>query len=387
VFTFGKDIVADTIFRAAAIGDSGHFDKTGKYLCLAGGHGLHLPYRHLPGVEMVAVADADPLAREEGRVAAGAARSYADYREMLEKERPDIVSICSRNAERHEAIVLAVAAVGAHVYVDKPMAPDLASADRMVEACRAAGVRMGVAHQSRYVEPFLTARTMLQRGEIGRLLSMTGRGKEDHRGGGEDLMCCGVHVLDAMRFFAGDPLWVQGTCTVGGRPMTLADAYHGKDANGLVGGDAVWGQFGFAGGVVGNAISVRDQHRHGDRWGLTLYGTDGILSLRYGDFDRRTTLKLSKAGGAPEEAQFLEIEVPFEPVVPGSEPLESVHMPTRGNRLAIWDLLTSEQPRGTGEDGRWTIEMMHGIYASHLEGCRLPLPLADRRHPLLPEHL
>jgi hypothetical protein len=31
--------------------------------------------------------------------------------------------------------------------------------------------------------------------------------------------------------------------------------------------------------------------------------------------------------------------------------------------------------------------MIHGIYASHLEGRRLPLPLAKRRHPLLPEHL
>ena len=379
--------MAERPFRAAAIGDSGHFDKTGTYLGLAGGHGLHLPYQHLPGVEMVAVADADPAAREAGRVAAGAARSYANYLEMLEKERPDIVSVCARNAERHEAMVCAVAAAGAHVYVDKPMAPDLESADRMLAACRAAGVRLGVAHQSRYVEPFLTAKAMLERGEIGRLLSMTGRGKEDHRGGGEDLMCCGVHVLDAMCFFAGKPLWVQGSCTVGGRPLTRADAYHGKDANGLVGGDAVWGQFGFAEGVIGNAISVRDQHRHGDRWGLTLYGTDGILSLRYGDFDRRTSLKISKAGGAPEEAQFLDIDAPFEPVVPGSPQLDTTHMPTRGNRLAVWDILTSGQPRGTGEDGRWTIEMMHGIYAAHLLGRRLPFPLAARRHPLAPEQL
>ena len=75
---------------------------------------------------------------------------------------------------------------------------------------------------------------------------------------------------------------------------------------------------------------------------------------------------------------------PFEPVVPGSETLNSVHMPTRGNRLAVWDILTAETPRATGEDGRWTIEMMHGIYASHLSGKRLSLPLVDRRHPLAP---
>lgn len=375
--------MSDRRFRAAAIGDSGHFDKTGRYLGLAGGHGLHLPYQHLPEVEMVAVADADPVAREEARLAAGAARSYADYHEMLAVERPHIVSITSRHAERHEEMVLAVAAAGAHVYLDKPMAPDLASADRMIAACAAAGVRLAVAHQSRFVEPWLTAREMLMAGEIGRLLSMTGRGKEDHRGGGEDLMCCGVHTMDAMRFFAGDPQWVQGHCSIEGRPMVRADAYAGRDHNGLVGGDSVWGQFGFADGVIGNAISVRNQHVQGDRWGLTLIGTTGVISLRYGDYDRRTTLKVARNVVVPEDAMLEEIAAPFEPVVPGAAALASVHMPTRGNRLAVWDLLTAEQPRASGEDGRWTIEMVHGIYASHLAGRRLNLPLAERSHPLV----
>lgn len=370
------------IFRAAAIGDTGHYDKAGAYRGFAGGHGLHLPYQHLPRVEMVAVADADADAREAGMRESGAARAYADYREMLETERPDIVSICSRHAARHEEMVLAAAASGAHVYVDKPFAPDLAAADRMIAACAAHGVRLAVAHQSRFVEPFLTARDLLRSGEIGRLLSMTARGKEDHRGGGEDLMCCGVHVLDAMRFFAGDPLWVQGTCAVEGRPVTPADAYRGKDHNGLVAGDAVWGQFGFAGAVVGNAISVRNQQHRGDRWGIALVGTEGVISLRYGDFDRRTTLRVSRGASVPEEAGFTEREAPFEPVVPGSAEIASVHMPTRGNRLAVWDLLTAETPHATGEDGRWTIQMMHGIYAAHLSGRRLAFPLDARRHPL-----
>ena len=369
-------------FRAAAIGDTGHFDKTSGYRGLAGGHGLHLPYRHLPQVEMVAVADSDPIAREDGRQQAGALRAYADYREMLRVEQPEIVSICSRHAERHEAMVTAAAEAGVSVYVDKPFAPDLASADRMIAVCRANGVRLGVAHQSRYVEPFLTAKRMLDDGEIGDLVHMIGRGKEDLRGGGEDLMCCGVHMLDAMRMFAGDPIWVQGSVTVSGKPMTRADAYKGKDENGLVAGDNVWVIFGFGGGVLGHAVSVRNQHLSGDRWGLTLVGTRGILSLRYGDFDRRTTLKISRNPAVPEDAMFELVETPFEPVVPGSSPIDSVHMPTRGNRLAVWDILTNDVPKSRGEDGRWAVEMVHGIYAAHLAGKRLTLPLVDRAHPL-----
>jgi predicted dehydrogenase len=369
-------------FRAAAIGNTGHVDMAGAYRGLAGGHGLHLPYQHLPGVEMVAVADADAEACERGRLEAGAARGYADYREMLAVERPDIVSICSRHAERHEEMVMAAAAAGAHIYVDKPFAPDLASADRMLAACAGASVRLAVAHQSRFVEPFLTARRLLAEGEIGTLQAMIGRGKEDHRGGGEDLMCCGVHTLDAMRFLAGDPQWVQAYCSTGGRALQRRDAYRGSDHNGLVGGDSVHATFGFANSVVGTAISRRDSHHHGDRWGLTLVGSAGVISLRYGDFDRRTALRISKSASVPEEADaFVEIDPPFEPVVPGSAYLESVHMPTRGNRLAVWDLLTAQHPAATGEDGRWTIEMMHGIYASHLARQRLNLPLIDRRHP------
>ena len=371
-------------FRAAAIGNTGHFDKQGAYLGLAGGHGLHLPYQHLPEVEMVAVADRDPAAAEAGRQQAGAQRAYTDFRQMLQVERPDIVSVCSRHAEFHEEAIVAAAEAGAHIYVDKPFAPDLATADRIIAACERHGVRLGVAHQSRYVEPWLTARVMLDRGDIGRLLSITVRGKEDHRGGGEDLICCGVHVLDAMRMFAGDPLWVTGAVSVAGRPAEASDAYRPLDHNGPALGDAAFGTFGFANGVLGHAISRRNQQHRGDRWGLTLVGTDGVLSLRYGDYDRRTTLKLSTSRTVPEEAaDFVAIETPFEPVVPGAAELDSVHMPTRGNRLAVWDLLTgTDAPRASGRDGRWTIEMVHGIYAAHLAGRRLALPLASRAHPL-----
>jgi len=53
-----------------------------------------------------------------------------------------------------------------------------------------------------------------------------------------------------------------------------------------------------------------------------------------------------------------------------------------GNRLAVWDLLNGREPRCTGRDGRWAMEMVLGIYASHLSGRRLEFPLRERRHPL-----
>ena len=375
-------------YRAGAIGDTGHIDAAGHYSAFRIGHDLHLPFQHIPGVEMVAVADPDPEGREQGRRDAGAGRAYADYREMLEKEKLDVVSVCSRQGIRHEAMILAAADAGCHIYVDKPFTTDLASADRIVAACDRAGVKLAVAHQSRYLEPFFTAKQMLERGAIGDLVSMQGRGKEDHRGGGEDLICCGVHVLDLMRFFAGDPRWVSGYVGIDGRAATRDDAYDPADRNGLVLGDALDGTFGFDHGVLGQMTTRRDQHMHGERWGLTLIGTEGVLSIRmFNDFTSPSKLRISRSASVPEEAGDFELlDVQMEPVVPGSEELNTGYPPTRGNRQAIYDLLKAAEedrdPLSSGRSGRWTLEMALGIYAAHLSGARVALPLADRRHPL-----
>ncbi|GLQ56156.1 Gfo/Idh/MocA family protein [Devosia nitrariae] len=375
-------------YRAGAIGDTGHVDNAGRYLGFDASHGLHLPYKDLEQFEMTAVADHDPSARAHGMDITGALRSYSDYREMLATERLDIVSVCSRQASRHEEMVLAAVATGCHVFVDKPFTVDLASADRIVHACDAAGVKLAVAHQSRYLEPFLTAHQMLLAGEIGSLVTMRGRVKEDHRGGGEDVICCGVHILDLMRMFAGDPQWVSAYVSVEGRAVTKADAYVPVDCNGLVAGDRTDAAFGFEGGVIGHLTSVRNQHDWGERWGLTLEGTRGAVSLRmFNDLSSPSKLSISRKRSVPEEAGPFEIlEVPLEPEVPGAVPANTGYPPLRGNRQAVFDLMKAaeerREPKSSARDGRWTLEMALGIYQSHLSQRRVALPLADRSHPL-----
>jgi len=376
------------IWRAAAIGDTGHTDAQGNYLAFDMGHDLHLPYQYLPNVEMVAVADPDEAGRLRGMRAAGAKRAYADFHEMLEKERPDVVSVCSRQAVRHEAMILAAVQAGCHVFVDKPFTTDLASADRIIAACDARGVKLAIAYQSRYIEPFITARNMVASGEIGQLLSMHARVKEDHRGGGEDVICCGVHLTDVMRMFAGDPQWVFGTVTRNGRPIERADAYDPADHNGLVAGDSSDAMYGFDNGVVGYLTTVRNQHVRGERWGITLVGTEATLAIRFfNDNCSMSKLRISRSHHVPEEGgEFHLVDVAPEPVPPGSPPLDTGFPPARGNRQAAWDLMRAaeegREPLASGRDGRWSLEMALGIYASHFAGRRLALPLADRRHPL-----
>lgn len=366
-----------TIWRAGAIGHTG----AGGY-----GHGLHLPYKDLPGVEMVAVADPDEEGRRKGMAQSGAQRAYADYREMLAREKLDVVSVGPRHTLAHAEFVTAVAEAGCHIYCEKPLARDLVDADRMIQACERNGVRMAVSHQSRYVEPFLTARAMLRRGDMGQLLSIHGRGKEDHRGGGEDLLTLGTHVVDAMRFLVGDPEWVFGHVTLGGRDIRREDAAQPTEPVGPVAGDAVTAAYGFPGGVRGSFVSVRGQHTRGQRMGITLVGTEATLIIRYGG---SATLKWSKNTKAPEEGgPFETLDVAQEPTVPDAAPLSQTDMLFRGNRLAVWDLLQAaeegREPISSGRDARYALEMIFGVYASHLAGRRLRFPLEERRHPLDP---
>ena len=41
------------------------------------------------------------------------------------------------------------------------------------------------------------------------------------------------------------------------------------------------------------------------------------------------------------------------------------------------------EPINSGRDGRWALEMIYGVYASHLSGKRVALPLTNRKHPLV----
>lgn len=353
-----------------------------------GGHGVELAFAGLPGVEIVAVADADPEARASVQAMTGAQRGYADWRAMLERERPDIVCLCSREPVGRPDLVAAVAAAGCHIYCEKPMAADLADADRMIAAADAAGVRFAVAHPGRHARALRIARAMVRDGRIGRLLALHGRGKEDERGGGEDLVVLGTHILDLFRFIAGDPQWVFGHVQCDGMPMRRADARRPSEPVGPVAGDDLLALYGFAGGVRATFESRRDQAARGPRMGLTIVGSQATLALRYAG-ERR--LRISRGPGPPEEGgDFTEVDLPPEADLPGAVPLRprqpgGLWFPA-ANCSAALDLIAAigdgREPVASARDARWALEMALGVHASHLAGAALPLPLAQRGHPL-----
>ena len=186
---------------------------------------------------------------------------YADYRDMLTKEKPGIVCIGPRWLTSRAAMVQAAAEAGCHIYCEKPFAADLVGADAMQAACKKAGVRLALAHQWCAMPPVQKVLADLRAGKFGKLLRMRARPKDDARGGGEELLVHGTHWFDLMIAIAGPPRWVSGHVSVAGLDATRADRREGSEPVGPVAGDSITAVFGFDGGVAAFSIRQRTPRR------------------------------------------------------------------------------------------------------------------------------
>lgn len=354
-------------YRAAVIGHTGR----GNY-----GHGLDTVYRALDNVEVVAVADADAdgLASAGERLDVAAAGRYSDYREMLDKESVDIVSVCPRWVGEHHDMVIAAANSGARaIYSEKSFAQTLRQADEMIAACDANGVMIAVAHQNRFHPHIIKMAEMIKAGEIGAIREVHGYGKQDHRGGGEDLVVLGTHIFDLMRLFAGDPRWVEAAVLVDGEDAAEGNARDGAEEVGLLMGDSLRAMYGFGGGVLGTFVSRREGKHFGVKsMGIQVEGTDGILTFR-GDYLMHHPNGLWTP--APSDDGWRVIGEPS--AVPGG--ITSLNVPLVRDLIDAME--NGRQPQSSAVGARWSLEMILGVYAAHRNG-RTALPTVDRDHPL-----
>lgn len=350
-------------YRAAAIGHTG----AGNF-----GHGLHIAYNNLDNVEFIAITDPGEAGREKAVADTGAARGYADYREMLDKEELDIVSVCPRWVPEHLAMVTACLEAGCNVYCEKPMTMSLADGDEIVETANTRGLKVAIAHQAVYLPATHAIKRMLADEKIGTVQAIYASGKQDHRGGGEDMIVLGTHLFNMMRFFVGDVAWMQSHVTINGKEVAHEDAEEPTEPIGPIAGDCINSYFAFKNGVSGFFSSRRDQAGSG-RYGMEIVGSDGIFSLR-GDVANRLMV------------------YPYPVLVPSNpeqewEAVDLDNTPfSQGNELAIRDLVDAiendRKPISAAEDAVAALEMILGAYESQLTGQRVPFPIANREHPL-----
>jgi predicted dehydrogenase len=362
-------------YRVGVIGRTGR----GNY-----GHGHDEVWRDVPRTQVVAVADDDPdgLARTAKKI--GAPAAYADYREMLDRERLDVVSVAPRWLDCHAELVLAAVEHGCHVWMEKPFCRNLAEADAIVRAVEMRHAKLAIAHQTRWTPTLDAVTRAIKDGLIGRVLELRGRGKEDaRRGGGEDLWVLGSHILDLMRVFAGDPRTCFATVTQQGQPITATDVAEGAEGIGPLAGDAVDATFAFSGGVKGYFSSRRGAGSGDTRFGLQVCGSEGIIEITTGHLGPCHVLQdpLWSPGRSGKEWTPITSSGVGQPETLTNPGLHG------GNVLGVNDLLDciedpARQPRCNVYDGRWTVEMIAAVFESQRAGGPVSLPLAERRNPL-----
>lgn len=160
-------------------------------------------YSRLDNVKVTSVCDLNPEIQNK---IPDDINYYTNYKELLDKEKPDIVSVVT-TGPYHAMIVIDCAENGAkRILCEKPMATNIKDAEEMIAICQKNGTQLAINHVFREYDTYKKLVEMLKGGSIGEI-----RHIHCVDGGGR-LGCTGTHFFDNMRMFSGSEAdWVIGS--------------------------------------------------------------------------------------------------------------------------------------------------------------------------------
>ena len=334
------------------------------------GHTHALALSQLPQSRFVAVCSRTPEhAAAFGRLYG--TRPYVSLDEMLERERPGMVAICTPHPT-HAELVETCAAAGAHVLVEKPLAPDLAGCDRAIEACARAGVRLGVISQRRLYRPVVRMAQAIDEGRIGRPVLRDPHGARVARRGLLPLRPVARTVGHRGRRRAGQPdapparpasQWIMGPIEeLYGYWDNLNHPYVEVE-------DTAVAVIRFRSGALGSVVLSNSQ-KPGLYGRLHVHGSTGA-----------SVGVQTEGGSAFVSGVTTDVEPPVNDLwtIPGEEHLlppwqeedravgsQSIDVMTHYHRLQIEDFLDAilhdREPMVDGHEGRKVVEMITAVY-------------------------
>lgn len=259
--------------RIVVIGGSGHSI-------------LYLPQQYMADREFVAVApgcEGEPMEHILGTLtkAGYTPKVYADYRQMLTEEKPDVAIVDNYYAQHAEAILEAFAA-GCHVLSDKPVATDIPALERVEAAWRKAGTCFAAMFTYRYDGAFYRAWQLVQEGAVGKVRLINTQ-KSYKLGKRPDFMSrretyggtipwVGIHGLEWI-------LWMSG-----GKLEAVSAVQAAQEApNGVSPETTALVQLRLNDGMMGSVtidyLNPAAAPRHGDDR-IRVVGTEGVLEVR-----------------------------------------------------------------------------------------------------------
>ena len=307
-------------------------------------------YQQVPGCRIVAGTETDPEKSAEFTGAFGAEQMYTDYREMLEREDLDLISVCTWPTTHCEITVDAAQKRPQGIMCEKPLSVSLDEADRMLEACRLNEVALATGHQHRHDAQAIRARQWIEAGRIGDPVMFWGHCSLD-------LMNNGTHVIDLIHYFNGDQPaeWVMGQIDC--RSQMKGQANHPD----MVMEDAAIGEIRYANGLRASielgAFAPKDYQFH-------LFGSEGSIDVNV-------------PGGPPVRLLSSESE--------GWE-VPQISQPIDATSLKIIEFVKAVQagrePACSGRIGRQLLEILIGIYESARRRALIELPVEVSGFPL-----
>ena len=144
---------------------------------------------------------------------------YTNYQEMLEKEKPELVAICTESG-KHAIIALDCIDAGCNVIIEKPIALSLNDADEIIRRAKERNVKVCACHQNRFNKSIQKIREAIEMNRFGKLYYGTAhirwardyeyyarakwRGTWEQDGG--TLMNQCIHDIDLLRWMMGDDI-------------------------------------------------------------------------------------------------------------------------------------------------------------------------------------
>jgi predicted dehydrogenase len=234
-----------------------------------------------PRAKLVAIVD--PNVELASKVAAklGDVKVYASHNQLLAEETLDLVSICTPE-HLHMQPALDIAAKGVNLFVAKPIASTVEDGQRIVSACKAAGVKLGIGYLLRFDPRYFKARELIVSGKVGKPIHIYARRNSPRtegpkRYGGTQPLALHVTVHDVDMV-----LWMLE----GQHPVSV----YAQQTDMLLGAtgtqDTIAAMVRFSGGTLvtfESAWSLPAGARHMIDARLELIGTDGSFEVQCGD--------------------------------------------------------------------------------------------------------
>lgn len=322
---------------------------------------VHLPSYRKAGAQVVAICDVQEQGARSFADDFGLTQVYTDYREMLEKEQLDVVSICVPNCFHHEIGVEALRA-GCHVFCEKPPALTFEQAKEMQQTAEENHRVLGYNFGHRHRGEAKAIQDLLQKGELGnvyhckveavRRRAIPGWGvftNKEMQGGGA-LIDLGIHMLDLALWLMDFP-----------EPVYVAAA--GYDQIGKQGGAGQFGKWNGKDFTVEDGMFGFIQFANGMSLSLT---ATFALHLPQNETTRMNLEVYGDKAGVglnPFQLHTNEQEV----LVDKSIPFQNVEFQQAAIPDFIQAIEQGGQPKASGENVLLTQKIIEGLYEAARE--------------------